>query len=242
MKKLAALAFCSALFALGCTDTNSSSVEQADGTPGFAITTSPTFQQVTETGMTTFTVNVNPFNGYTGMVTLSPLGLPANTTAGFSPQPVNIVDANSQNSTMTITTSGAPDGSYTIDVAGTDGTTNGQSANCCANLQVGPYPDWSLSVTPSSITVSRGQAATYGDTVTANSTFSGTISMSTSGEPSNTTSTFNPTSFTLSPNQVGNGTLKVQTTSHTPRGTYNLNVRAYQGISGHNQTVVLVVQ
>ncbi len=57
---------------------------------------------------------------YMNGVTLSVSGLPANTTAGFSP---SVVNNTTTNSTITITTAGnTPLGSYLLTITGTDGT------------------------------------------------------------------------------------------------------------------------
>lgn len=233
---------------MSCVSSDLSQDEQATGTPGYAITTSPSLTNIAETGQATMTVTVSPFNGYTGSVSLSPSGLPSNTTASFSPQPV-VITSGSVNSTMTLTTTNAPDGAYIVNVTGDDGNPAdiSNSSNCCSNLQVGVAPDYSLAVTPSSISVHRGSAAMYSYTVTGNSAFSQssqgtTIDMAQFGAPNNTTTTFVPASFSLASNGVQNGTMKIQTTSQTQRGTYTVFGRAFNGLNVHSVSVSLVVQ
>lgn len=103
-------------------------------------------------------------------------------------------------------------------------------------------PDWTLAVPRFAVSVSPGETATYNISVTANSTFSGTISMSSSGAPRHTTATFDPSAYTLSPNQEGVGTFKIETTSRTAPGTYFVVVSSQHDTTEHSETVTLVVQ
>jgi hypothetical protein len=111
-----------------------------------------------------------------------------------------------------------------------------------AGVDASPAPDWTLTVPRFAVSVSPGETATYGISVTANSTFSGTVSMSSSGAPAHTTTTFNPSSYTLSPNQEGVGTFKIKTTSRTAPGTYYVVVSSQHDTTKHDGTVTLTVQ
>src|SRR6202030_2779759 len=53
------------------------------GTPDFAISASPTSQTVMAGGSTTYNVAIAALGGFTGTVTLSASGLPADATASF---------------------------------------------------------------------------------------------------------------------------------------------------------------
>jgi hypothetical protein len=100
-------------------------------------------------------------------------------------------------------------------------------------------PDFSLSASPGSQTVVQGASTSYTVTASPLNSFSGTVNLSVSGCPANTTCTLNPTSVTLPP--AGNSTLSVQTTSTTPTGTYTLTITGTSGTLTHNTTVTLVV-
>jgi hypothetical protein len=103
-----------------------------------------------------------------------------------------------------------------------------------------PTPDFSLSASPSSQSVVQGGSASYTVTASPLNNFSGTVNLTVSGCPANTTCTLNPASLTLPP--PGNSTLSVQTTSTTPTGTYTLTVTGTSGTLTHSTTVTLIVR
>jgi hypothetical protein len=100
-------------------------------------------------------------------------------------------------------------------------------------------PDFSLSATPSSQSVTPGQSTSYTVTATPLNGYTGTVNLTVSGCPTNSTCTLNPTSLTLPP--AGNSTLSVQTSSSTPPGTYTLTVKGTDGTLTHTTSVTLVV-
>ncbi len=95
----------------------------ASTTPDFDISATPSSRSVTPGGSAQYTVTVTPFAGFTGNVNLSASGLPAGATAVFNPATVNLTDAFSKASTLTITTTGAtPLINSTISINGTSGS------------------------------------------------------------------------------------------------------------------------
>jgi hypothetical protein len=85
--------------------------------PDFNLTISPTGRAVTPPGSATYTVTVADQGGFTGGVTLSAAGLPAGTTAAFSPNPATTT------STLTLTTiSSTPAGTSLFTVTGVNGS------------------------------------------------------------------------------------------------------------------------
>ena len=72
-------------------------------------------------------VGVSAVNGFTGRVSLSLGGLPANASASWSPNPVTFTSGGAilRSSTLTIrTTAATPPGTYTLTITGT-ATANG---------------------------------------------------------------------------------------------------------------------
>jgi hypothetical protein len=98
-------------------------------------------------------------------------------------------------------------------------------------------PDFALSASPASASVSRGSSAIYTTTVTAMNGFAGTVTFSVSGLPPRSSASFNPSSVTGS----GSSTLTVATRSKTPGGTYSLTITATSGNLIHKVTVYLSV-
>jgi hypothetical protein len=116
--------------------------------------------------------------------------------------------------------------------------------NYVSGLKIGTtYADvvdtlYAASVSPASqITGLTGTNLSYTVNVVTNPGFSGTISLSVSGLPANTSCTLSPTSFT----GPGTATLSVTTSNTTPQGTYTLLFRAINGNQTNYATVELRV-
>ena len=98
-------------------------------------------------------------------------------------------------------------------------------------------PDFSISASPSSQSVTAGNGTTYTATVSALNGFNSGVSFSVSGLPSGASGSFNPTSVTGS----GSSTLSVTTSASTTPGTYILTVTGTSGSLAHGTMVTLVV-
>lgn len=99
--------------------------------------------------------------------------------------------------------------------------------------------DYSISPSPTSQTVSAGQAATYTVTTARTNGFADTVSFTASGLPAGTTASFAPASLTTAANSTA---LKLQTSATTPAGTYTPTITATAGTVTHTATVTLVVR
>jgi uncharacterized repeat protein (TIGR01451 family) len=96
----------------------------ASTTPDFALSVSPNSRTVVPTGMALYTVTVTPLAGFTGNVNLSAGNLPLAASAVFNPTPVNITDATSKTTTLTVTTSAnTPVGNHLFDINAQSGST-----------------------------------------------------------------------------------------------------------------------
>ncbi|MFU8874368.1 S8 family serine peptidase [Micromonospora sp. SL4-19] len=87
--------------------------------PDFSLTISPSSATVLRGRSTTYTVSISPVGGLTGAVALSTAGLPADSTASFTPNPVGA----SGTSTLQVSTTGrTPRGTFTMLITGTSGS------------------------------------------------------------------------------------------------------------------------
>jgi hypothetical protein len=85
--------------------------------PNFSLSVTPSSRSVAHGQSTTYTVTINRLNGFTGSVTLNVTGLPARTSASFSPNPA------STTSTFTVSTRPkTPRGTYPLTIKGTSGS------------------------------------------------------------------------------------------------------------------------
>jgi serine protease AprX len=98
-----------------------------------------------------------------------------------------------------------------------------------------PSADFSLSASPASRTVKRGQSTTYTVTVTALNGFNGAVTFSVSGLPGGASASFNPTSVT------GSGSSTMTVTAGNQRGTFTLTVTGISGGLQRTTNVTLTV-
>ena len=98
-------------------------------------------------------------------------------------------------------------------------------------------PGFSLSASPSSVTVAQGNQGTSTITSTVTGGFDSAISLSASGQPTGVTVTFNPTSIT----GAGTSTMTMSVASTTAPGTYTITVTGTSGTIIATTTVSLTV-
>jgi Putative Ig domain len=100
----------------------------------------------------------------------------------------------------------------------------------------GSTPDFSLSASPTSRTVTQGSGTSYTVTVTPSGGFTGSVSLGVAGLPTTgVTSSFSPNPT------AGSSTLAVTTGSSTPTGTYPLTITGTSGSLTHSTAATLVV-
>jgi len=96
---------------------------------------------------------------------------------------------------------------------------------------------FSLSASPSSVTVAQGNQGTSTITSSVTGGFNGSISLSASGQPTGVTVTFNPTSIT----GAGTSTMTMSVAASTTPGTYTITVTGTSGSTQETTTVSLTV-
>jgi len=177
----------------------------------------------------TSTITVLPVGGFAGVVTLSASSLPSGVTASFSP--VNT----SGTSTLTLTASStATVGTTGIVVTGVSGALT-HTTNVSLTVTAATSPNYSLSASPSSVSVTQGATAGSTITVTPSNGFTGTVALSASGLPSGVTASFSPASTTSS------STLTFTASSTAAVGTSSVTVTGVSGSLTHTATVSLTV-
>jgi uncharacterized membrane protein len=210
---------------------------------GFTVAASPASQAVTQGQSTTYTVTVTPTGSYSNSVALTVSGLPAGATASFNP---SSVAGGSGQSTLTVTTSTSTPASttpYTLTITGTDSSvTPNLTSNTSVGLVVNPVvvKGFTLSASPSTVTVNPGASAAYTATVSPVNVYTGTVSLSASGLPSGATASFNPASIG---NGSGSSSVTIATSSSTPPGSYTITITGSDSGAGlsHPASVTLTV-
>ena len=198
--------------------------------PDFSLSATPASRTVTQGGGISYTATVSASSGFSGSVSLSVSGLPAGATGTFNPASI----ATSGSSTLSVSTSSStPPGSYPLTITAVSG-----ALTHTANVTLVVSGDFSVSVTPASMTVSRGANALYSVTVTPGSGFTGSVTLSVSGLPRRASASFNPASIS----GLGTSKLTVNTNRKSPTGTFTLTITAISGGLTHSQQVTLTLR
>ncbi|MEO7803710.1 MAG: S8 family serine peptidase [Actinomycetota bacterium] len=201
---------------------------QYNAGPDFTLSSAPASQSINQGQSANYTININRVGGFADSVTLSASGLPSGSTVSFNPNPTI-----ASSTVMTVsTTSSTPAGTYTITVSGTNGTL---TRTTTVSLGV-VVPDFRLSVSPASVTVSPAASGNYSITITRVGGYSADVSLSVTGLPASTTASFSPNPVTGS-----NSSLTVVTTSSTPVGTYPLTITGSSGALNRTANATLIV-
>ncbi len=144
--------------------------------PGFTLSASPASPAFIQGASGSTTITVHPLNGFSGNVNLTTSGLPTGITASFGTNPTTAA------SILTLSATGtALIGTSTVTVTGTSGSL---SNTATITLTVNPVGNYTLSASPSSVTIVQGGAGASTITVTPLNGFNSSVSLSASGLPS----------------------------------------------------------
>jgi hypothetical protein len=195
------------------------------GAAGFTISASNV--SVKQGSQGTSAVTIAPENGFTGAVALSATGLPPGITASFSPTTVTTT------STLTLTASiSAAPGVYNVNVTGTSGSVTNTAA---ISVTITGTPSYTISASPSVLTIVRGSRAATTVSVTPLYGFTGNIAFAATGLPSGVTATFG----TIGASQPGTLTLTVSTAAAV--GSSVITITGTSGASRGTTTIALTV-
>jgi len=120
---------------------------------------------------------------------------------------------------------------YNVVAAGTSSACFGLASSCSTVTPTAgpPTPDFSVSCSPSSLSVPQGGSGASTCTVTSTNSFNSAVSLSCIGQPAGVTCTFVPTSVTPPANGSANSALTVNVSGSAAVGTSSFSV---QGVSG----------
>jgi len=146
-------------------------------------------------------------------------GNTATGTATFSANGTVLGIAEVTNGVATLTTALLPVGSDVITSTYSGDATHNQATASPITITVAPVaPGFTLTATPATLTLAQGATGTVLASITGNSTFSGAITLSCTGAPSEATCTASPATVTLAAGQTAAMSIVVATTP--PNNTY----------------------
>ncbi len=203
--------------------------------PNFSVTASPASVSAVPGNQGTSTITTTVSGGFNNAISLSAAGAPSGTTVSFNPSPIAAPGAGSSTMTITVGSSTAT-GTYPITVTGSGG---GIQHSATVTLTVTAAPNFTLSASPTSLSVVQGNQGTSTITTTVSGGFNNAISLSAAGAPSGTTVSFNPSSIAAPGG--GSSTMTITVGSSTAVGTYSITVTGKGGATQHNATITLKV-
>jgi hypothetical protein len=197
--------------------------------PNYTLSASPSSLTVTQGSSGSSTITVTPSGGFTGSVTLSASGLPTGVTATFGTNPTT------GSSVVTFTASStATTGTKSVTITGTSGTLS-HTTSISLTVNATATPNFSLSASPSSLSVTQGSSGNSTITVSPSGGFTGSVTLSNSALPSGVTASFgtNPTTST--------SVLTFTASSTATTGTSTITITGVSGTLSHTTTISLTI-
>ena len=201
--------------------------------PNFTISASPASLSVGVGNSGTSTIGVAISGGFSSAVALSATGQPAGVTVSFSP--ASIPSPGSGNSTMTMTVgSTTVPGTYPITVTGAGG---GLMHSTTVTLTVTGTTggDFTLSASPTSVSIPVSSQGTTTITITPSGGFTGSVKFMATGVPSGVTTSFGPNPAATT------STLTFKSSATAATGTTTITIRGISGSLNHPITVSLTI-
>ena len=198
--------------------------------PDYSLSASPASSSVVQGAGTSYTVTITRVNGFTGAVTFSVAGLPAGAAGTFSPNPSSTTSSALSVTTATTT----PTGTYPLTITGASGALS-HTASVSLVVTAPAAGNFSLALSPTSVTAKAGTPASYTVNITRTGGFAGDITFSLAGAPAGSTVTFAP-----NPATGASSALTVTTPATTSGATYSLTVTGVSGALSHTATGTLV--
>ena len=199
--------------------------------PNFSLSASPGSVTITQGGAGgTTTITVNPLDGFSGSVTLSASGLPSGVTANFGTNPAT------STSVLTLTASStATTGTATVTITGTSGSLK-NSTTIQLTVNSPSSGNFTLSASPSSLSITRGAHGTSTVTITPSGGFTGAVTLSATGMGSGTTASFGTNPATSS------SVLTLTASNSASTGTFTITIHGTSGSLTHTTTLSLRVR
>jgi hypothetical protein len=201
--------------------------------PTITLTADPSLLTVAQRSSGTVTLTLTRGGGFSGAVTLDVTpASPAGITATVSP---TTLTGSTTTATLTVDISGSVSpGTYTVSVRASGSGVASSTAG--VGVSVTPAPDFSLSVSPATLSTAQGSEVTAGVSI-ARTNFTGRVGLTLEGAPNGVTGSFNPASA------IGDiSTLTVTVGATAAPGSYTLTIRgSAAGMTDKTATLRLTV-
>jgi len=206
----------------------------AGGSPtsGFSLSSSPTTVSVSQGGSGTSTITSTVTGAFNSTISLSATGQPTGVSVVFNSAAIEGAGTSAMTMSVSSTTTV---GTYKITVTGTAG---GTTKTASVTLKVTKaIPNFAISASPTSITVSKGGTGTFTITSTVSDGFDSAITLSSSGNSGVQTVSLNPSSV----QGAGTSTMTVVEGAKAPLGVHKITVKGTAGSLSHSTIVTVNV-
>ncbi len=212
----------------------------------FTLFTNPSLLTITQGSSTSTTLTVSGINGFTGFVnfTAYAIGPGPGLQESFSPLTVTL-STSAPNATAVMTVTASPSttlGSYAITINGISYSTGNLTLHSITiYATVLAKPDFSISSSPSPLTVQSGTSAGFRVTLMSLNGFSGVVQIYSTTSASGTTISPNQYAVTLPAGGTNNTALSISTTRAATPGTYTITLTGNSTIGSHVTSITLIV-
>ena len=201
----------------------------SSGSPSFTLSPSAPTLSVTQGSNATDTISVTDLAGFSGTITLAASGLPSGVTAALSTNPTT------GSSILTFTASStATAGTSTVTITGTSGSTTA-STTIALTVNSKAAAGFTLTASPSNLSVGQGSSGVDTITVTDTGGFMGSVSFVATGLPSGVTASFSPSTTTSS------AVLTLTASSTAAVGSSMVTITGTSGSTTASATIALTV-
>ena len=196
----------------------------------FSVSLSSTAVTIAQGKSDTVTVYVTRIGGFRGEITFAVTGTPAGVTARFNP-----MTTTGTQSALTLTVaSTVAVGNYPLKITAASGKVEKEAA---LELSVVIPPSFSLSISPTSLSVKQGAISVVTVNLARIGGFADSVDLTLEGVPAGVKATFNPVSVT-----ADMSTLTLEVASDAMPGTYTVTVRGKGGGLDKAARLTLTVQ
>ncbi|MGB8848685.1 MAG: protease pro-enzyme activation domain-containing protein [Candidatus Acidiferrales bacterium] len=198
-------------------------------TPNFTISASPTSVSVVQGNSGTSTITTAVSGGFSAAVALTASGQPTGVTVAFNPTSIAAPGSGTSTMTMTVASTTAT-GTYSIVVTGTGGGVT-QTTSVSLTVTAPVSGSFTLTASPTSLTVDRSAKGTSTITIHPANGFTGSVTLSATGMGSGVTAAFgtNPATST--------SVLTLTASSSATTGTYTITVHGTSGSLSPTTTI-----
>jgi glycosyl hydrolase family 113 len=199
--------------------------------PNFTLSSNPSSLTINRGASGTSAITITRSGGFTSGVGLSVTGLPSGVTATFNP-----ASTTGGSSALTVTaSSAAATGAFNLTINGAGGGLS-RSTTLSLTVNAAPTPDFTLSASPSNLTVNRGASGASTITITRAGGFTSAVALSVSGLPAGVTATFNPASTA-----GGSSALTLSASGAAATGITSVTINGSGGGLTRGATLILMV-